>query len=839
MEKKQQSEAERAIENFRKIDEVESHKKVYQPLLESLGFTHIVYCHGPFERGKDFVCLDVDRLGTSQLVVIQVKNERISARSRDQAAAVGIVNQLSQCLQSKVLHPVTSREELPRKALLFTSYPIPDHALAGMGDSLDSLLRSCEIVGPTRLIELLKAHLPEVYAELVFPGDRLSAAMLNNVKATTELSAIGVLKERELGSFFVNIGISSTNNHLEKIASGTMKFAPKGRRFHYPRDLYRTVESLASALSSELSLAPLLHFIPNATATRVDTARKRSTLQNTILADDPALSTGNFENPIDISQNVTFEVGDFDVVLDRLESLRKDIEDRKSNKQQLFEKFVYCTYLANSLLAYMEGRSSVSAITKVRDEEKRPTYELKFTEIDPPLLISSKTSFAITGDAGSGKTSLSRTLTTIACQANRRCIYFPCSKIESHSDSLRTSISQHLVSANAISRESDLDRILEGVSVVILDGCDESATFSSKKLSRELQRLHFRSPCSLSFDAIEPCGFYIPLDLRDQIRLEHPRDSSASHAITILKPIHAKDFDRLQRLNDGGVLTAILPELRKAQEKRTTRVILTSRSLDPLTLGPDYAVFQVLPFTDSQLDRFLRKWFVDDDSTYEKVAAFVRHDSHIRNICRTPMVATLVAALEENGYDLPKSKTDIYHKRFDLLLEKWDSLRKVPSRTRITAADKYRILSRIAWKTHSRNRIRFTQSDLEEVWNNGFSSLYKRCSIRQVIAELQYSNNVIYSAGEDEFTLGHLSYQEYLAAKELVNRQNPRYLLDKFSETWWRQVFVFYAGITGNVERLFKMVQAKRPINRADPLIQEMLAEARYTPPDLASFLRE
>ena len=125
------------------------------------------------------------------------------------------------------------------------------------------------------------------------------------------------------------------------------------------------------------------------------------------------------------------------------------------------------------------------------------------------------------------------------------------------------------------------------------------------------------------------------------------------------------------------------------------------------------------------------------------------------------------------------------------------------------------------------------------MWDSGFSTHYRKYTLDQLIAELQFSNNVIYSAGGDEFTLGHLSYQEYLAAKELVNLQDPRFLVDKFTETWWRQVLVFYAGIAGNIERLFKMVQVKRPINRQDPLIQEMLAEARYTPPDLASFLRE
>ena len=276
--------------------------------------------------------------------------------------------------------------------------------------------------------------------------------------------------------------------------------------------LYRTVESLATALCSELSLTPFIVLIPSSSETSASGSKKRSARPDSNVAGEVQASyKGSVNGAADLSQSVTFEVGDFDEVLNRLQSLRKAIEEDKPKKQLLFEKFIYCTYLTNSLLRYMEGRTSVSAITRVRDEEKRPTYELKFSEIDPTLLIPSKTSFAVTGEAGSGKTSLSRILTALACQTDRRCVFFPCSKIESDGDALKTCIGEHLVSVNAISRETDLDRILQGVSVVILDGCDESATFSSKKLSRELQRLHFRAPCSLSFDAAEPCGVYIPL----------------------------------------------------------------------------------------------------------------------------------------------------------------------------------------------------------------------------------------------------------------------------------------------------------------------------------------
>ncbi len=175
------SETDRAIENFRKMGEVESHKKVYQPLLSSMGYQHIQYCHGSSERGKDFICLDPGRLGNMSLTVVQIKNERITGKSKSRNSAVGVIHQLLQCLSTRVLNPLTHREEIPRKAILFTSYPIPDSTVSGMGEHIDVLLRQCEIVGPSQLMTLIKAHLPDYYGDLLYPGEGISAAMLRNI----------------------------------------------------------------------------------------------------------------------------------------------------------------------------------------------------------------------------------------------------------------------------------------------------------------------------------------------------------------------------------------------------------------------------------------------------------------------------------------------------------------------------------------------------------------------------------------------------------------------------------------------------------------------------------
>jgi hypothetical protein len=834
MKSKETSDYEKAITSFRRIDEVTSHKQIYQPLLERLGYSHIVYCHGASERGKDFICLDRDRLGNHLLTVIQIKNERITGKAKSKNSAIGIVNQLNQCLLTRVRHPVTQREELPRRVVLFSSYEIPQHSLAGMGESLDVTLRNCEIVPPTQLIQLIKEHLPRTYAELVYPGENLAAALLSNLQINKELSAIGVIHERELKSFFVNIGVSYAGDRLARIASGASRFAAKGKRFHYPRDLFLTIDSLARPFCAELELPAFFSVVPSNTAKRLP---GDSTLASAAdVTSESSTTSAKKRGTADLSPTVTFKVGDIDRVLTALERLRKTIEHPDApDKEVLFDQYLYCVYCLEVMLRYMETRSTVGALSKVKEEEKRPRYGLAFTEIDPQLILSSSQSFVLTGGAGAGKTSLSRVLAGIGLEQRRNCIYFPCSRIESLTDQLTAQIAGYLNSIGAIPHGQNAEDVLLSANFMILDGCDEAASFRSRRLSKEIHRLHMPNPVTISFKATPPFRLQIPLDLRESMKIDSSRDPDKT--LIIHSPIHPKDYDRLESMEDNKPYLAVFREGKAVQAKSLKRMFLTSRDLVAMPLSLDYIRLEAMPFTEKQLEEFFRRWFAASNEAFERIWTFVERNAHVRTICKTPMIAMLVAALEENGYDLSKSKTEIYQKRFNLLLEKWDSMRRVPSRSRVSPSDKLRFIARIALMTHRKSRAHFTLAEMRTAWDVGFAHHYPDLAVDLVARELEHSNCVIHSTGPGEYSFGHLSYQEFLSALELVNQQNPRTLVSKFRDTWWRQVLVFYAGIAGTIDRLLKMIHASSPIPRRDPLVLEMLAEARHTPPDLRSFL--
>jgi hypothetical protein len=454
----------------------------------------------------------------------------------------------------------------------------------------------------------------------------------------------------------------------------------------------------------------------------------------------------------------------------------------------------------------------------------------------PSLIIQSKESFCLTGEAGAGKTSLSRMIAREAIAQGLKCVYFPCSRIEERSADLIECLRKYLVSISAIQEGQEIGPLLSGVDLLIVDGCDESASFGTKKLAREIRSLLFLNQVRVEFQPEPNQDIFIPVDLEGVVKTQAVK-AGKRRVVWVDEPVSDSEFDRLIGFEQNRDFRRCLRELQRRLSERRTQVVLTTRTTHPLSLPRNINVLSALPFDDDQLSRFFSSWFANDEGSYDRIMSMLASNEHVRTICKIPMIAALVASLQENNYDLPRSRTEIYANRFDLLLEKWDRMRQVPSRVRIRASDKMLLLSRLAFAIHRRNRSRFSVAELEAIWRRGIADLYPEVTADALVWELQCSNNVITPTGEGEYNFGHLSYQEYLAAKEIVNRQSPSFLVDKFDHAWWRQVLVFYAGISGNIDRLFTKLQSRRPIALRSSLVQEMSSEARYTSPALKAFL--
>ena len=261
---KPNSEFDRVISGMRSIDEVELHTRIVIPLLRALGAEAVTYVHGAFERGKDIIYVRKDSFyGDSSLEVCQVKNQRFSGNATSSNNTIGVLTQLEQARKTKVLNPLTSKKELPNAVVLLTTYDLPDKDVADCDTYLDSLsAKRIKVIGPEKLVELLRTNLFEEYIRFASDGDVAAQSMYVYVNTRHESAAFDSSHRRDLESFFINLGIAAPDSVLSRIDNGTLTPAPSWRTSSWFQEIrsnqYRQVHSLQAVIYPCVRLPELL-----------------------------------------------------------------------------------------------------------------------------------------------------------------------------------------------------------------------------------------------------------------------------------------------------------------------------------------------------------------------------------------------------------------------------------------------------------------------------------------------------------------------------------------------------------------------------------------------------
>ena len=240
---------------------------------------------------------------------------------------------------------------------------------------------------------------------------------------------------------------------------------------------------------------------------------------------------------------------------------------------------------------------------------------------------------------------------------------------------------------------------------------------------------------------------------------------------------------------------------------------------------------------DRQRDEFFRKWFPKRSRQVTEIRDFMTRHPHIADVCRTPIVASLVASLAERRFDLPQTRTEVYTRRFDLLLQSWAIVKDIAPRSLLPLEDKKHLLANLALHLHKRHERQFTQRAFEELWAQRYAASFRQISSSEVFDELHIANGVLEHEGGTMYSLGHLSYQEYLAAMAVLYDQSMSTMLDNVGDPWWRQVIVFYVGLTKDATKVISRLMTQHGMTADSPLIRELSAEARLTRPDVIDFV--
>jgi formylglycine-generating enzyme required for sulfatase activity/energy-coupling factor transporter ATP-binding protein EcfA2 len=279
------------------------------------------------------------------------------------------------------------------------------------------------------------------------------------------------------------------------------------------------------------------------------------------------------------------------------------------------------------------------------------------------------------------------------------------------------------------------------------------------------------------------------------------------------------------------------------------RVVVTSRIVGydetPLS-GRQWHTYTLTDFTRDDIEQFVTQWTLaflrsiqGNTESARQAAAQERHDllqaifgnPGVQRLAANPLLLTILALIKHTGVSLPEQRVKLYELYLQTLIESWNlarSLDRHPVGDRLPYEETVQVLAPLALWLRQENPTAglVTQDQLERwlteyyhgpEWELPRGEAHQRG--RTFLTNVQHSNLLV-ERGERQYGFLHLTLEEMLAAKGIVQRldESPeaglRFFTDYLLDPTWQETLQLAIGCLG--------VIAQSPI-RAGGVLQGLL----------------
>ena len=188
----------------------------------------------------------------------------------------------------------------------------------------------------------------------------------------------------------------------------------------------------------------------------------------------------------------------------------------------------------------------------------------------------------------------------------------------------------------------------------------------------------------------------------------------------------------------------------------------------------------------------------------------IRGDENILSIATNPLMLTILALIEHEGGELPRSRADLYEKCLVMFTGRWEKLRSMHEKKRedfsfgdrrITDDTVVEFLGPIAWdmldKASTEIEYKELKHRLSEIFNKrNKDMLFSKEQADDFIAILKERSGIIQEVSTGSYGFMHQTFQEYLAARVLTDLSDDRIeqFGSKLFEAKWKEVVLLCAA---------------------------------------------
>jgi len=280
-------------------------------------------------------------------------------------------------------------------------------------------------------------------------------------------------------------------------------------------------------------------------------------------------------------------------------------------------------------------------------------------------------------------------------------------------------------------------------------------------------------------------------------------------------------WDGLDEVRESD-LHRVLEDLRSFSEKYyNNRFVITSRLGAQEYIFEKFTEVELANFQPLQISHFTERWFSGNSRHVELFLQKVEANRPIQELATNPLLLTLLCLVFDEYGDFPTNRSELYREGLDVLLKKWDAKRNIERHQiykNLSMQRKEDLLAQVAYTTFNQGDYFFRQVDLERYITDYIRNLPKAHTNEEdlqldsaaIIKAIESQHGLFVERAKGIYSFSHLTFQEYLAARELIyngNQQTLLFLASKIAEERWQDVLRLAVSMIRTADDLLLLMQ--------------------------------
>lgn len=278
------------------------------------------------------------------------------------------------------------------------------------------------------------------------------------------------------------------------------------------------------------------------------------------------------------------------------------------------------------------------------------------------------------------------------------------------------------------------------------------------------------------------------------------------------------------------------------------RFIITSRphgyGTNPLS---GVAVLEVRPFTSDQVQRFVYNWYLANE-----VMSAQKEDPGVRMVAQegaedllrrlqkspallelavNPLLLTMIATVHRYRSALPQRRVELYNEICDVFLGTRQQAKGLE--LDLTPAQKKFVLQPLAYHMMCRQQREIPLADARKVITEPLELVSPQYTSADFLKMIENTAGLLLERETGLYGFAHKTFQEYLAANHIQEKQLESELAARIEDPWWEETIRLYAAQVGGSSIIEACLAGDNPSVAALTLAIECVEEAREVKPTL------